>query len=151
MTGDEPTVFVAPDIDPEDASTVDDGGGVPASDPEVEAPLVVRDTRPPWRTKKWTLTIWLGTLLMAFVFYYSTLDDPQDGPVIYMALALYGAISMLGIGGVYALDRYRMGLTDIVRAVKGQEPGSTEDALPLPEIPAAELEILGDDTDEKRE
>ena len=93
------------------------------------APLGEGCPKRPWHSKKWTYAMWVTTLLcVLFVYYIERVEDVKD-VVLYTLLALIGALAVLTIGGVYALDRYRMGLVQVVEAVRGKDVDETANAL----------------------
>ena len=87
-------------------------------------------SKSPLASKKWTAFMWIHTTMVAFLFYHDS-GEGGDSATLWVIIAVLGALWVLYIGGVYALDRYRMGVTDIVRAVKGSPRG--EERLPLPD------------------
>jgi len=105
-----------------------DGGGPPVEG----APLGEGCPKRPWHSKKWTYAMWVTTLLcILFIFYIERAPDTKD-LVLYAFLALIGALTVLTIGGVYALDRYRMGLVQVVEAARGKNVDEAADPVPAP-------------------
>lgn len=99
-------------------------------------PLAEGDPKKPWHSKKWTYAMWVTTLLCGIlVFYlYSSAGEHKD-MVVYVFLGLITSIAILTIGGVYALDKYRMGLVQIVEAARGKDVDEGANAVPPPQDP----------------
>ena len=95
-------------------------------------------SKSPLASKKWTAFMWIHTTMVLFLFWHDSGPEGGDMATNLGVFAVLGAIDVLYIGGVYALDRYRMGVTDIVRAVKGAP--STEERAPLPDPEAGPRE-----------
>jgi hypothetical protein len=93
--------------------------------------------------------MWVTTLLCGIlVFYLHLLAGEHKDMVIYVFLALITSIAILTIGGVYALDRYRMGLIQIVEAARGEDVDEHKGALvPGQPVPFEVPEELRQDDD----
>lgn len=100
----------------------------PVPSEETDRPLAEGCPKRPWHSKKWTYAMWVTTLMCGlFVYYIEAIDEVKD-LVLYTILGLTGALAVLTLGGIAALDRYRMGLVQVVSAVRGQEVPEAEPA-----------------------
>ena len=71
--------------------------------------------------------MWVTSMLCGIlVFYLDLLAGEHKDMVVYVFLGLITSIAMLTIGGVYALDKYRMGLVQVVQAVRGELPDNED-------------------------
>ena len=78
------------------------------------------EVKAPLRSKKWTAFMWSHSTLVGFLFYLGR----HGGETISICLLVLviGAIDILYLGGVYALDKYRMGVSNAISAAKGLGP-----------------------------
>lgn len=84
------------------------------------------DTKRPFASKKWTAFMWVHTTLVGFLVFHELTARHTDA-VALATLSILGGLDVLYLGGVYALDRYRLGVVDVVRAITHTQGDGSEE------------------------
>ena len=90
--------------------------------------MVDLNDKMPLHSKKWTAFMWIHTTLTALLFYLVWVAAKDM--IVLTVIAILGGLDMLYLGGVYALDKYKMGLVEIIQAVKSKQLAKTPPEMP---------------------